>query len=212
MKMETSVQPPVKEKIAVEAFKLFCRRGIKGTSVDDIAQHLSMSKKTIYKWFSNKDEIVFWAINSYLTSVDTDCECCRQEAPNAIEELFDIMKTTRQVFASIHPSIFYDLQKYHANAWQKWQEYKNHDFLNRIKENLERGMSEGLFRKDLDIEVIARLRLSQIEVPFDETIFPRFQFELLHVQTASLEHFMLGIATLKGHKMINDYKQITEEE
>src|SRR5690606_30053877 len=141
MKMETLAQPSVKDKIATEAFTLFCRRGIKGTSVDDIAQHLSMSKKTIYKWFSNKDEIVFWAINSYLTSIDTDCERCKEEAPNAIEELFAIMKTTRQVFASIHPSIFYDLQKYHANAWQKWQEYKNHDFLNRIKENLERGMS-----------------------------------------------------------------------
>ncbi|EJF11804.1 TetR/AcrR family transcriptional regulator [Pontibacter sp. BAB1700] len=212
MKMETTVQLSVKDKIATEAFKLFCRRGIKGSSMDDIAQHLSMSKKTIYKWFSNKDEIVYWAINSYLSSVDADCERCRQEAPNAIEELFSIMKTTRQVFASIHPGIFFDLQKYHANAWQKWQEYKNHDFLHRIKDNLRRGISEGLFRQDLDVEVIARLRLAQIEVPFDETLFPRFQFELLHVQTASLEYFMLGIATLKGHKMINDYKQITEEE
>ncbi|WP_255594261.1 TetR/AcrR family transcriptional regulator [Pontibacter sp. HSC-14F20] len=210
--METSVQLSVKDRIATEAFRLFCRRGIKGTSVDDIAQHLSMSKKTIYKWFSNKDEIVYWAINSYLSSIDADCERCRHQAPNAIEELFNIMKTTRQVFASIHPGIFYDLQKYHANAWKKWQEYKNHDFLHRIKENLERGISEGLFRQDLDVEVIARLRLAQIEVPFDENLFPRFQFELLHVQTASLEYFMLGIATLKGHKMINDYKQITEEE
>lgn len=212
MNMETTVQATVKDRIATEAFGLFCQRGIKSVSMDDIAQHLSMSKKTIYKWFSNKDEIVFCAISSYLSSVDEDCERCKKDAPNAIEELFAVMNTTRKVFASIHPSIFYDLQKYHAATWKMWQEYKSHDFLIRIKENLERGISEGLFRKDLDVEVIARLRLAQIEVPFDETLFPRFRFELLHVQTASLEHFMLGIATLKGHKMINDYKHIIEEE
>jgi AcrR family transcriptional regulator len=212
MKMEATVQTSVKEKIATEAFILFCQRGIKSVSMDDIAQHLSMSKKTIYKWFSNKDEVVHYATSNYLQSVEGDCERCQQEAPNAIEELFAIMDTTRRVFANIHPAIFNDLQKYHASSWKLWQEYKSQYLLEQIVANLERGMAEGLFRKELDVEVVARLRLAQIEVPFDLTLFPRHQFEVLPVQVASLECFMLGIATLKGHKMINDYKQITEEE
>jgi AcrR family transcriptional regulator len=180
--------------------------------MDDIAQHLSMSKKTIYKWFSNKDEVVHHATNQYLKTVETDCERCQHEAANAIEELLAIMETTRRVFASIHPAIFHDLQKYHGNAWKLWQDYKSQYLLEQIKTNLERGMAEGLFRKELDVEVIARLRLAQIEVPFDTALFPRHQFEVLPVQMTSLECFMLGIATLKGHKMINEYKQITEEE
>jgi AcrR family transcriptional regulator len=210
--METTTHIAVKEKILMEAFGLFCQRGIKSVSMDDIAQHLSMSKKTIYKWFNNKDEIVYSAVSGYLNSVECDCERIMGEAGNAIEELFSIMGTTRKIFASIHPSIFHDLQKYHANAWRLWQEHKNQYILTSIKANLERGIAEGLFRKDLDVEVIARLRLAQIEVPFDERLFPRHEFELMRVQMVSLEYFMLGIATLKGHKMINDYKHITEEE
>ncbi len=202
----------VKERISTEAFKLFCQNGIKSVSMDDIAQHLSMSKKTIYKWFSNKDEVVHYATTQYLKTVETDCERCQVDAANAIEELLAIMETTRRVFANIHPAIFHDLQKYHASAWKLWQEYKSHYLLGQIKSNLTRGISEGLFRHDLDVEVVARLRLAQIEVPFDAKLFPRHQFEVLPVQMTSLECFMLGIATLKGHKMINDYKQITEEE
>lgn len=214
MKMEeaTEQQLSVKEKIATEAFMLFCHRGIKSVSMDDIAQHLSMSKKTIYKWFANKDEVVHHATNSYLKTVEADCERCQYEASNAIEELLAIMETTRRVFAGIHPAIFHDLQKYHASAWRLWQEYKSQFLLGQIKTNLERGMAEGLFRQDLDVEIVARLRLAQLEVPFDERLFPRHQFEVLPVQVTSLECFMLGIATLKGHKMINDYKHISEEE
>ncbi|MDX5419386.1 MAG: TetR/AcrR family transcriptional regulator [Hymenobacteraceae bacterium] len=210
--MEATEQVTVKEKIAKEAFGLFCQRGIKSVSVDDIAQHLSMSKKTIYKWYENKDEIVCFAVSGYLKAVECSCECILSESANAIEELFNIMGTTREIFSKIHPSIFHDLQKYHANAWKLWQDHKNEYIFGKVKQNLERGISEGLFRKDLDVEVIARIRLVQIELPFDERLFPRHQFELMRVQLAGLEHYMLGIATLKGHKLINEYKHITEEE
>jgi AcrR family transcriptional regulator len=210
--MEAIEQTTVKEKIAKETFGLFCQRGIKSVSMDDIAQHLSMSKKTIYKWYENKDEIVCFAVSSYLKTIECNCEGVLNESGNAVEELFNIMGTTREIFSSIHPSIFHDLQKYHANAWRLWQDHKNQYIFGKVKQNLERGIAEGLFRKDLDVEVIARMRLVQIELPFDERLFPRHQFELMRVQMASLEHYMLGIATLKGHKLINEYKHITEED
>ncbi|MHC2990700.1 TetR family transcriptional regulator [Pontibacter sp. HJ8] len=210
--METTVRTDIKEKIVAEAFELFCRNGVKSVSMDDIAQHLSMSKKTIYKWFSNKDEVVYSAVSGYLKSIECDCEGILCSSGNAIEELFNIMGTTRKIFSSIHPSIFHDLQKYHAGAWKLWQDHKNHYIFGKVKQNLERGIAEGLFREDLDVEVIARLRLVQIELPFNQHLFPRHQFELIRVQMATLEHYMLGIATLKGHKLINEYKQVTEEE
>ena len=210
--METTEKADIREKIVAEAFDLFCQNGIKSVSMDDIARHLSMSKKTIYKWFSNKDEVVYSAVRSYLNTVQCDCEAILGSSGNAIEELFNIMGTTRKIFSSMHPSIFHDLQKYHAGAWKLWQDHKNHYIFGKVKQNLERGIAEGLFREDLDTEVIARLRLVQIELPFNQHLFPRHQFELAHVQMATLEHYMLGIATLKGHKLINKYKHVTEEE
>ncbi len=210
--METEEKLDVKEKIATAAFELFCQKGVKSVSMDDIALHLSMSKKTIYKWFENKDEVVYASVLKYLTSVEQEGQCHASRAGNAIEELFNVMEMTRRIFGSIHPSIFYDLQKYHPNSWKLWQTHKNKYILDQIKLNLHRGIREGLYRKDLDVEIIARLRLAQIEIPFDAQLFPMHQFDIKRVQMANLEVYMLGLATLKGHKLINEYKHITEEE
>lgn len=210
--METIENLDTKERIAREALHLFFHNGIKSVSVDDIARHLSISKKTIYKWYGNKDEVVLAAVSGYIQGIQQECEVFTMKAENAIDELFQIMVMLRKIFSNIHPIIFYDLQKFHASSWKQWQDHKNGYMLANIKSNLSRGVKEGLFRADLDIEVIARLRLAQIELPFNRLVFPPHEFELQRVQVASLEHFMLGIATLKGHKLINDYKHITEEE
>jgi AcrR family transcriptional regulator len=210
--METEEKIEVKDKIATAAFELFCRKGVKSVSMDDIALHLSMSKKTIYKWFENKDQVVYASVLNYLTSIEQEGMCHASEAGNAIAELFNVMEMTRRIFGSIHPSIFHDLQKYHPASWKLWQNHKYKYILGQIKLNLHRGISEGLFRQDLDVEIISRLRLAQIEMPFDTLLFPGHQFEIKRVQMANLEVYMLGIATLKGHKLINEYKHITEEE
>ncbi|MDX5442703.1 MAG: TetR/AcrR family transcriptional regulator, partial [Hymenobacteraceae bacterium] len=128
------------------------------------------------------------------------------------DEIFKIMEMNKKIFANIHPSIFYDLQKYHATTWQLWNNHKNEFILHQIKENIWRGIREGLFRSDLDVEVMGRLRLAQVDIVFNADVFPPQQFDARKVQMEVVEHFMLGIATLKGHKLINKYKEITEEE
>ena len=210
--MKVLENPEIRNRISEAAFSLFCLKGVKSVSMDDIAQHLSMSKKTIYKWYSNKDEIIYASTRNYLQVVESDYEGCLATAKNAVEELFHVMGMTRRILSGMHPSVFYDLQKYHASSWKLWQDHKNKYMLGKIKQNLLRGIEEGLFRKDLEVEVIARLRLAQIEVIFDNRVFPPHEFNLQQVQLAALEHFMLGIATLKGHKLINAHKHVKEED
>ncbi|GHA66434.1 TetR/AcrR family transcriptional regulator [Pontibacter akesuensis] len=210
--METAEKTEAKDKILQAAFEMFCQRGIKSVSMDDIAQHLSMSKKTLYKWFRNKDQVIYEAIEGFLGSVQQDCECFIETSGNAIEELFQIVDLSKRVFSNMHPSIFYDLQKYHPDSWNLWMQHKNAYILEKVRENILRGMKEGLFRRDLDVEVMARMRLVLIELPFNQLVFPPHQYDARRVQLAVLEHYMLGIATLKGHKLINELKHITEEE
>ena len=202
----------VKDKISKEAFQLFCRRGIKSVSMDDIATHLSMSKKTIYKWFQNKDQVVDAALRIYLFDMNTDCSQISTTARNAMEELFTTMQMIRQKMAGVHPAVFYDLQKYHPEAFKIWITFKNEVLLQQILANLRKGVAEGFYRADFDLEIIARLRLLQVEHAFNPDFFPPGVFNLQQVQVTILEHFMLGIATLKGHRLINAYKQVTEEE
>ena len=210
--METEEKTDIRSKILEAAFGMFCRRGIKSVSMDDIAQHLAISKKTLYKWFKNKDQVVYEALENYLTFVEKECQSDVERSANAIEELFRGMEMTKKIFTLIHPSIFHDLQKYHRASWELWQEHKTSFIRELIKQNINRGVKEGLYRKDLDVEIISRLRLAMIEMPFDTQLFPPYEFNIAKVQKDSLEHFMLGIATLKGHKLINEYKHITEEE
>jgi len=194
------------------AFKLFMHRGIKSVSMDDIALELGVSKKTIYKWFENKDEIVEAALGAFLNNMDQDCCQFTNDSVNAIEELFTTMSMIRQKLAGVHASVFFDLQKYHPKAYQLWVHHKNEVIYQNIMKNLKRGISEELYRADLDIEIIAQLRLLQTEHGFNPEFFTPETFDMQKVQLAILEHFMLGIATLKGHKLINKLKQVTEEE
>lgn len=131
--METAERTDLKEKIKRAAFSMFCQRGIKSVSMDDIAQHLAMSKKTLYKWFKNKDEVVYEATADYLCCVQHDCEGYIEQAQNAIDELFQVMALTKQVFSQTHPSIFHDLQKYHHDSWQLWLQHKNSFMLQKVK-------------------------------------------------------------------------------
>ena len=77
-------------------------------------------------------------------------------------------------------------------------------------DNLHRGVAEGLYRADLDADVLARLRLAQIELAFDAAVFPPQQFDLQRLQHIILEHFMLGVATLKGHQIINERRGVVD--
>jgi AcrR family transcriptional regulator len=202
----------IKDRILQSAQTLFMRNGIKSVSMDDIATHLAMSKKTLYKWFENKDQIVHAAIVEHLRHEEVDCAGMAASAANALEELFQMMEWSKQLMANIHPSIFYDLQKYHPQAWQVWVTHKNQFILEKITDNLRRGIAEGLYRADLDVDVLARLRLAQIELAFNADLYPPRHFDPKRVQLVCLEHFMLGSATLRGHKLINKYRQVTEEE
>ena len=202
----------IKDRILQHAQTLFMRNGIKSVSMDDIADDMAMSKKTLYKWFENKDQIVQAGMSKHLDGTQCECTNMIKTATSAIDELFRMMEWTKQQFSNVHPSIFYDLQKFHPGTWQLWLAHKNEFILAQIIQNLRRGIAEGLFRADLDVDVLARLRLSQIELLFDSDVFPPRQFGNERVSQALLEHFMLGVATLKGHRLINQYRHVTEEE
>ncbi|GAA4306399.1 TetR/AcrR family transcriptional regulator [Nibribacter koreensis] len=201
-----------RERILQEALFLFLQRGIKAVSMDDVATHLGVSKKTIYKWFANKDELVYECMNQHISGMENTCCQALGNANNAMEAMFQIVEMVRGLMRQVHPTIFYDIQKYHPETWKLWQNHKDGFFLKQTKEHIQRGIKEKLFREDIDVEIVSRLRLAEVEMGFNSEIYPATQFDLQKVQIALLEHYILGLATIKGHKLVNQYKQITEEE
>lgn len=180
--------------------------------MDDIAKHLGMSKKTIYQFFSDKDEIVFTLGKATQEMHSKHFAQIAKSSNDPIDEIVQTMKHIAAIFNQMNPNIFYDLQKYHPKSWENFKSFKEKFMLQLVIDNIERGQKEGLYRADIDPKVIARLRIEEVEMGMNPVIFPPDKYKLVDVEVALLDHWIHGICTLKGHKLLNKYRQIIEEE
>ncbi len=193
-----------KEKIIRKAEELFRLYGMRSVTMDDVSKSLGISKKTIYQYYSDKDEIVTRATRYMLELEHQEIKDISEGSENALDELFEITKCVRKNMTHINPSILFELQKYHAKAWEIYLDFKEHAFKQSIIKNLERGIKEGFFRSEIDVEILTTMRLEQIQLIFDQRIFPRDKFDFAKVQTQILENFIYGIFTAKGRALYEE--------
>lgn len=203
----------VKEYIITESDKLFCQYGFKSVTMDDIARHLGMSKKTIYTHFSDKNEIVNIVIEIKLNSQKCLISANVVAAENAVHEVFFAVTNMKELLSNMNPTLFYDLQKYHPQAWLYFKDFREKQLYTTIFENLLRGIKEGYYREDIKSDILTQMRLQQMDLIFSNSSdYTNGMYGIVQVMTELTEHFLYGICTLKGHKLINKYKEIIEEE
>lgn len=202
----------MKERIREKATELFTKYGIKRITMDEIAAQLGISKKTIYQSFSDKNELVADIFDAHLCNTRHDCIIDSQRADNAVHEMLLGYETFRDVMQSINPSVLYDLEKFHPDVFQKFLLFKNEFLYDIIKKNLERGIEEGLYRNDIDLAVMVRLRLANIAISMDIELFPPRRFNFVEVEGQIISHFLYGIVTAKGARMVKKYnhQQLTD--
>jgi AcrR family transcriptional regulator len=202
----------VKDRILNGAEELFFKYGIKSVTMDDIAKHLAVSKKTIYQFYTDKNEILETLMSQRMKANECEFRKIAKESANVVEEVFATMKHMSEMFSQMNPNLFYDMQKYHPNSWVLFKKFKEECIERIVEESLNRGIKQGLVRADINTKIIARLRMEEVEIGFSPQAFPPNKFKIIDVQLALLEHFLHGICTIKGHKLINKYKEIIEEE
>ncbi|ASU34605.1 TetR/AcrR family transcriptional regulator [Mucilaginibacter xinganensis] len=199
------------ERIIQGGEELFLQAGIKSVTMDDIARHLGMSKKTIYQFFKDKNELVIALVKKKLKEDEEQISEIISRSANVIEEMINMMKCSEDIFSRINPIVIHDMQKYHPDAWAEFQKFKSEVLIRTLEELLTKGIKQGYIRPDIDVKIIARMRVSQVEMGFNTAIFPISDFNPWKVQVQFLEHFNYGICTLKGYKLLNQYKNINEE-
>jgi AcrR family transcriptional regulator len=203
---EFEVMEP-KERISSKAEELFMQFGIRSVSMDDIANNLGMSKKTLYQYFADKDELVEAVVDRHINEVEGDCMNCQRDAQDAIHEIFLTMEHIMEEFKNMNPMLLYDLEKFHYKAYQRFKDYKDKFLLQIIRNNIEWGIKDELYRADLNIDVLSKYRIESIMIPFNVAVFPPGKYNLGKTSEIMIENFTYGLATIKGHKLIQKYNE-----
>src|SRR5512138_1123205 len=195
-----------KDRILQKAHELFMRYGIRSVSMDDMAAQLGMSKKTLYQYYSDKEELVDAVLTALLSNNQKQCMADRLNAENAIHEVFQAFGMIQQLFANMNPTVIFDLEKFHSNVYKKIHQHKHVFMYDVVKQNIQRGIKEELYRPEIDVDVMTRFRIESMMLAFNSEVFPTNRTNLVKIQHEMLEHFLYGLATPKGHKLIQKYK------
>ncbi len=194
-----------KQRIQLAAHDLVMQYGIRSVSMDDIASNLGMSKKTIYQYFKDKDELVEAVVDAVIDTNQCICNDDRKKADNAVHEIFLVMDMMVDMFKTMNPSILFDMQKYHPSAFRKFQVHRNEYLYNICLQNLERGIHEELYRPEINVEILARYRVETMLTAFNPEFQRSVKQSLLKIEEEIIMHYLFGLVSAKGYKLTLKY-------
>ena len=203
MLKEHQIQDPAAREILEGASQLFMRYGVKSITMDEIARHLSISKKTIYQHFTDKEELVETFAHVAMYRQQTDLLQLEQKFPNILEGILHMSEFVRTEVCSINPGLLFDLKKYFPKAWKVFLDHKRYFLKDHIIRVIRKGIEQGFFRSDINLEIIARMRIEQVELSFNPDVFPPAEFNIRDVHIQLFQHFLLGICTPLGYEEFN---------
>jgi TetR/AcrR family transcriptional regulator, cholesterol catabolism regulator len=202
--MEINTRVRIRDK----AKELFMRYGIRSVSMDDIATQLGMSKKTLYQYFTDKNELVDAVVDEDVNGMQSECMQTCEMAQDAVDEIFLTVERIVEQMRNMNPMVVYDLEKFHIRSYQRFMEHRNKFLLKIIRNNLEWGIKDGLYRPGINIDVLSKFRLESMMIAFNIDLYPPSRYNLVEVTKEIIEHFVFGLASLKGYKLILRYQRL----
>lgn len=174
------------------------RVGIKSVSMDDIARDLGISKKTIYKHFSDKRDLVRSVLDKSISAEEQICKTCFQSSENAIRKMINLSKFVSQAHQTMNPAVIYDLQKYYPSQWKRFDAFRVGFISESIKTNINEGQKEGLFRKNINPEIISSLYVQLVKglITYFSGNPSNYDFVTIHKQMVM--YHLYGICSTQG--------------
>lgn len=194
-----------KLEILERSSAVFMKYGLKSVTMDDLCREIGVSKKTIYKYFEDKTDLVHSILASKLDLDKTACDLCSASSENAIVELINTSRFVSEQFSNINPTVFYDLQKHYPSAWKMMHDHKWDFVLNNIRNNIIRGKKENLYRDNINPDIIARYYVSAMDNLMDGTVYPSPEFRTDQVLTEILRFQIRGLASDKGIAYLKEH-------
>jgi len=195
----------VKERILGKAADLFLRYGIRSITMDEIASQLGISKKTIYQFFTDKDDMVSAVIDQEIHKNEVECVQFRQQAENAVHQIFLAQESVEEMLKYTNPLMVYDLEKHHPRAYKRLKEFK-YQFLHQVlMDNLQWGMEEEVYRAGLHKDIVVKARIEAAFLVFNPDVYPHSRYKVVEVAYELAILFLHGVVTDKGRKLIEKY-------
>lgn len=184
--------------------------GIRSVSMDDIARKCGISKKTIYQHFDNKSTMVDSLLRTHISQEKETVLHIRSNSVNAIDEIITIARSVISYMKVMRPILIYDLRKYYPNLW-KVVEQNHLEFVEQnIKENILRGKKEGLYLKDIDEAICAKIYVQNSLLINDPSVFPEEEFKRADLFKAIILNHIRGMISEEGRKMLDKTTIIKE--
>jgi AcrR family transcriptional regulator len=194
-----------KHQILTKAESLFMRYGIKSVTMDDLAREMGMSKKTLYQYVSNKADLIE---NIFQLKIEEEQKMMAQykaESTDAIDEILKIARHVIRELRQFSPSVMYDLQKYYRPTYRQMEAFHTRHIIKMIRENIERGMKEGVYRSNLSPDILSKLYVAKSSLVADQELFPLQQYNIEQLFKEHIIYHIYGVASPKGLKIFEQY-------
>ncbi|WP_299556631.1 TetR/AcrR family transcriptional regulator [Seonamhaeicola sp.] len=195
----------MRKQIINKAAELFLNFGFKSVTMDDIANEMAISKKTIYVHFANKTKLVeavtFTIFENVCEGIDGICNT----SANPIEELYDIKMFVLHYLKNEKTSPQFQLKKYYPNIYSQLRVKQFDKMYGSVKDSLQNGVDTGLFRKAIDVDFISRMYFNGMTGIKDQTIFPLEIYDMEYLIESYLEYHLRAIVTDKGLEILNKF-------
>jgi AcrR family transcriptional regulator len=194
----------IKKNILKRCQPLFLRYGIKSVTMDDIARELGISKKTLYQHFDTKNKIIDQMVVEHFETEHIIMATILNSATDAIDEILSIAQHVALELAQLTSTFIYDLQKYHRETWLILEKTSNEHIYGVIKKNMERGIQEGLYRTDVDADIIAKLYVAKSLCILDDNLFPSNRYSKTVLYKQFIIYHLHGVLAPKGLERLKD--------
>jgi len=192
-----------KQQILEKAEELYLKIGIKSVSMDDLARSLGISKKTLYQYVENKNDLVLQVMQTHIDEEKKVATEILHSSDNAIDEMLKVAKYVLSQLRKLSPTVVYDLKKYYRNCWEVMEKHNESFVYNYMRSNIERGQKEGIYRKDVNPDIIAKLYVSQNFLIVDEDLFPLKNYDRENLFNQFIMYHIRGIACPKGIEVLD---------
>ncbi|MCF8302924.1 MAG: TetR/AcrR family transcriptional regulator [Bacteroidales bacterium] len=180
------------------ARELFRNYGLRSVSMDDICRYVGISKKTLYRFVENKAALIDKMIDLDMEEMGTIINEHKAGQQNAIDELLEQSKFVHQHINNIKPAFLYDLQKYYPHIHQRFMREKRKWIINHVIKNLRQGIEEGLYRTDLNLELVALLYSQKLEDMQNPEFINSGDFTFEKIFEVMFDNHIRGISNQDG--------------